>query len=334
MVGDSASNDVRAPRRAGLESLRITGELEAFQIGWLDFAGGPKPLLAPGRPLRLAGRRLVPRRLEPVPDAYQGRYNLVVRAETDGADGGEGYYLKRYLLPASAHVEEFTGRLLRAIDLPAPDAGVIERAGEPVHWSREVSGGRALEIEPTAELAFDIGRHGAAAYLFSNADMRPRNALLPGGPEGRELLMLDFEHCLFNLALDLEGVAEPQDPRALDGLGAEELRRRLRRRVITPRSIRRIQREFFGARAYEPRLLEPFCEGWIELTRTAQRRSSELEQLLRDRAYREPYLIIGTRAYRRAFAGIDIDDILGRLALAPEAVLADWMQPEAGARAP
>ena len=268
-----------------------------------------------------------------MPDAYQGRYNLVVRAETDGADGGECYYLKRYLLPASAHVEEFTGRLLGAIDVLAPEAGVLQGA-EPIHWSREVIGSKALEIEPTPELAFDIGRHGAAAYLFSNADMRPRNALLQRGVAPGRLLMLDFEHCLFNLALDLEGVAQPLDPQVVDGLGADELCRRLRRHVITPRSIRRIQREFFGSRAYEPGLLEPFRDGWIQLTHTAQRRSSDLEQLLRERAYREPYLIIGTRAYRRAFAGIDIDDILGRLALAPESVLADWMEPAAGAQAP
>ncbi len=317
---------MRAPRLAGLESRRVeSGEMATFEVGWLDFASSLQPLLAPGLPLEIDGRRVVPRTLEPVPDRYQGRYNLVVRAETEAAGGEqEVFYLKRYLLPESAFVEEFTGRLLGAIGLEAPAAGVLA-GGEPLHWSREVAGGRAPDLKPTPELAFDIGRHGAAAYLFSNADLRPRNALLTRDGGRTRLLMIDFEHCLFNLALDLEGVAERLDPRSIDGLGAAELSRRLKRRVITRRSCRRIQREFFGDRAYEPELLEPFREGWIQLTRDAQARAADLEQLLRRRTYREPYLIIGTRAYRRAFAAIDIDDILGRLARPPEEVLEEWM---------
>ena len=41
--------------------------------------------------------------------------------------------------------------------------------------------------------------------------------------------------------------------------------------------------------------------------------ASEIEATLRDRIYSEPYIIIGTNAYRRAMCGIDIDDIMTRI---------------------
>ena len=337
MVGDSLRNDVTTPRRLGMRSLRVTDGAAAgdavsvFGVGWLAWEADLQPLVAPGRPLRLGEERVRVQHLAPVPDRFQGRYNLVMAADAEDQDGSaRRIYMKRYLLPESAYVEEFMHLLLQEAGIETPTAGILS-GPEPILWSLEAPGERVQELILTPDIAFDVGRHGAAAFLFANADYRPRNAFLVTEGSSQRLMMVDYEHCLFNLALDVTGIEDPCNPHELDDLGPEELAMRVRRRVISPRTCRRNYREFFGRGGAQVDLVGPFREGWIELTRRAQERRANLEALLRRRIHSEPFLIIGTHSYRRAMAGMDIEDLLARLTLDPAQVLDGWMQPIVGA---
>jgi hypothetical protein len=198
--------------------------------------------------------------------------------------------------------------------------GVLELA-EPLFWSDEVQGEKLEAIPWTPRMAFDGGHHGACAFLFANGDLRPRNTLVQRADD--RLVMLDHEHCLFNLALDVTGQRDPFDPHALDALGADELRQRVRRHVLTPRTMRRAHREFFGDSP--PAILAAYRDGWIRLHRLAQERRERLRALLEQRLYRQPYLVVGTRAYRRAMARLDIEDLLSRVDGDPERSFEEWL---------
>ena len=340
MVGDSRRNDVDTPRSLGMRSLRATDRptagdtVSAFGVGWLAWETDLQPLVTADRSVWLGEARAELSNLEPVSDRFQGRYNLVMTAEAESQDGSAcRVYLKRFLLPESCYVEEFTHALLQEAGIETAVAGVWSGA-EPILWSRQAPGVRVEELIPTPELAFDIGRHGASAFIFANADYRPRNAFLVTAGPSQRLVMVDYEHCLFNLALDLSEIVDPCNPHELAALGLEEQAWRIRKRVITPRTCRRNYREFFGTRGAEPELIDPFREGWCELTRNAQARRATLEEMLRDRILSEPFLIIGTHSYRRAMAEIDIEDFLARLTLGPIEVLEGWMGPIIGVPPP
>jgi hypothetical protein len=89
--------------------------------------------------------------------------------------------------------------------------------------------------------------------------------------------------------------------------------------------MRRTHRAFFEKRGYDKEFYEPFREGWTALHSNAQAKRSNLEALLQDRIYTPPFLVIGTRSYRRAFAGLDIADLLARVDLDPTEALDSWM---------
>jgi len=322
MVGDSLANDVIAPRRIGLRSLRAgerweEGKIPAAGVGWLELTGGREFLLEPGREISVAGERVRLGTPEPVPDRDQGRYNLVLSADVESAGGRvQRVFFKRFLFPESAHVEHFVHALCTEVGVPTYPVGIL--AGrEPIFWSFQAPGKKLERPAATPELAFEIGRHCAAAFLFANADLRPRNAFLVAAQPRPRLVMVDHEHCLFNLALDLTGIPDPLNPHALDALGRDALRRRVVKQVLSPLAMRRARRTFLDTRAAAPELVAAFRRGWIELHQRARQRRARLGELLRERIYTEPFLIIGTHAYRRAMAGIDLDDLLSRIDLDP-----------------
>ncbi len=330
-VGDSMRNDVVAPRKLGMQSVRAANHgpmpeaIATSDLGWMTLDAEREPLLGPGKELELDGESFRVTSVDPVPDDQQGRYNLVSCAHVEDAEGQpRKIYFKRYLSPASAHVEAFTSALLRAVGLRPPMAGVVEDP-EPLYWCHEAPGEKAAQVlELCPELARDIGRHGASAFLFSNADLRPRNAFLVQEDTPR-LVMVDYEHCLFNVALDVSGIDDPLDPRVLDALEPEEFDRRIKKKVLSPAAMRRTYKAFFRDRGAEPELREAFREGWVELHERAQGRRPQLEELFEERIFREPYLVIGTSSYRRAFASIDAADVLERVDLDPVEALDSWM---------
>ncbi|MCU0240996.1 MAG: HAD family hydrolase [Vicinamibacteria bacterium] len=320
MVGDAPGNDVAVPRRLGMRARLITAapsadrHMTAADAGWLAFDGprAGEPLIADGERVRLGevlGRLW---RLRPVRDEIQGRYNLVAAAEFEDDQGRlRPVFVKRFLFPEAAHVEEFAHRLNSAVSLPSCEAGVT-RGEEPCLVTTPAAGSK-LNVEITPRIAFGIGQQGALAYIFANADLRPRNAFLDESGERARLTMIDLEHCFFNLAYEVAGLIDPYRPQAIDDLDPQERAARLRTSVLTPRATRRARRSFFDTDSLDSPLALAFKEGWLDAYARVRGARNVVADMIGERVYREPYLIIGTQAHRRAMARVDLADILARV---------------------
>lgn len=319
MVGDSLANDVRGPEALGVRGLLVGSSARAASIsrladlGWIDLET-LEPLVPEGAPLRLGETRCRVTGLEPLEDAEQGRYNLVARARTISVEEGpRTVYLKRFLLPESIGVERFVAELVGICGVSTCATGVVDNGAEPVLAIEAAPGEKLGGAMPVPAYAREVGRHAAMAYIFANADLRPRNAFVAGTDEALRLTMVDYEHCLLNLAIDLEGIENPLDRDAFEARGREELERRVARRVLADAHMRRAYRAFLGPFAKRRDLAEAFRAGWLEAHREAQARRGELVERLEARLTQDPTLVVGTHAYRRAFLRLDLEDLLSRL---------------------
>jgi hypothetical protein len=292
----------------------------AASLGLLDLSAPPfAPLLAVGDSVEVAGRLSVALALTPVADAEQGRYNLVYRVDARAGAEPVCLYAKRFLLPETAHLEAFAYRLQALTGLPSCSATV--RSGtEPLLLLTEAPGAK-LEWPFSIEVARALGAHFVFALLFSNADIRPRNAFVSGGT----VTLVDLEHCFFNLAIDTEGLERPERPETFDRMPKDELARRVKKEVLSPRATRRARRSFFGDTPRGAPLDAAYREGWVSFYAAQRARAEALIGVLLARVHAEPPLVIGTHGYRRAMAEVDVEDIRLRLALDPEAALeATW----------
>jgi HAD superfamily hydrolase (TIGR01509 family) len=330
-IGDSLANDVQAPESLGVRAVHV-GACEpgsghecvrdVSELGWFDFdADHGTRLLAPGSEIVVESERLSVETLEPVPDDSQGRYNLVYRVGVRKSDGARrALYCKRFLLPESAYVEQFAYELHHAIDLPSCTAEVIE-SREPFLVVSEAPGSKC-DGNLDADLAYEIGRHHVFAFLFSNADMRPRNAFVERKEGSRPVMeMIDLEHCFFNLAIDVAGLSNPERPQTLDELPQEERSRRILKQVLSERAMRRARKTFIETETCAPELVESFRRGFIDQFERVQQRREALIAMMLERVYRVPHLVIGTQSYRRAMGRIDVEDIETRIHLEAEQAL-------------
>ncbi|HKC24917.1 MAG TPA: HAD-IA family hydrolase, partial [Thermoanaerobaculia bacterium] len=326
-VGDSARNDVEAPAALGMRTagVGVPGRdatlAAAWELGLLDLSREPfAPLLSTGSVLEIEGERLTARSLAPVPDDELGRYNLVyevVAARDDGIP--QRLYVKRALLPEAVHVEVFAYELQHACGLPACRAAVVPGA-EPLLAVTEAPG-KKFEGEPTREQAFQLGMHCAFAYLFANADIRPRNAFWQDGADGR-VTFVDLEHCLFNLAIDTEGLAEPCRPETFDAMAPAELAARVKKRVLSQRASSRARRSFYDLPP-EHDVSRAYREGFLQFYALQRANADALLSRIAARLREDPPLVVGTHAYRRALASVDLEDIRARLMREPQEAL-DW----------
>jgi HAD superfamily hydrolase (TIGR01549 family) len=331
VIGDSLANDVETPRALGMRALHVgngtDGRPQLGDLAWrlLDGDRPEAPLLGE---IAFAGPRLRVRQLEPVADGEQGRYNLVARAAVERARPAAGaptagdapgeVFVKRFLFPEAAHVELFAHEVMAAAGVPVCQAALVE--GEEPCLAVTRAPGAKFQGPVDPPLAFEVARQCAAAYVFSNADLRPRNAFVAHASAGPRVTMIDLEHCFFNLALDVAGLADPLQPATFDGLDADEITRRLRRRVLSERTTRRAMRTFVELERLDSDVGDAFRRGWISAYETMRERRGRLCELMLARVYRAPYLIIGTQAYRRAMARLDVEDIQQRLGQDPEQI--------------
>lgn len=328
MVGDSLANDVEAPRRLGWRALRLGGPAERSdalaglgELAWVAEIGdaGPLRLVEPGQPIELAGRRGRLGRIDLLPDGEQGRYNLVAACAAEWSDGSiERVFLKRFRYPEAARVELFVRRLLAEIGVESRPAALLE-GPEPLLLSAEAHGVKLGTEPPDPLLAREIGRHGASAFLFANADLRPRNTFLERGADGRpRLTVVDYEYTLFDRAIDLSREPDRYEPASLVRFSDDELRARGAKRVVNRAAIQRTRRAFFDHRQTSEEALAAFRAGWRSVHRAAQAAAPRLEQLLRERIASDPPLVVGTAAYRRALLPLDVDDLLERVGRDPD----------------
>lgn len=318
-LGDSWANDVEGPRSIGMRALWVGG-LRAGEgvptlahVGWIDL-DTLRPLISPGTQVELDGRIFRLAAVEPLAEEEQGRYNLVARIRLEEEKGSpRTAYLKRFLLPEACEIEQLLFRLVRRLGLPACPQQVLS-AGEERLLLAAAAPGEKLEA-PRSEYGYarEVGRHAAVAYLFANADLRPRNAFVRVRGEEVELTMLDYEHCLFNLAIELDGIEDPGDRKALEALGREGLAQRVRKRVLADAHMRRAYRAFLGPIGLEEDRKRAFAEGWCEVHEQARLLREEILDLLRDRLEADPPLIVGTHGYRRALLELDLEDLAARI---------------------
>lgn len=329
-VGDSAANDVAAPEELGMLTAGIgvggaDARLEAIsELGCLALSDGHvfERLLAPGRVLEVGSTRYRAEAIEPVPDEAQGRYNLVFAVTTRDSQGAPArLYCKRFLDPQAASVEEFAYELQKMTSMSACEAAVID--GPEPYLAMTAAPGRKYAGELTPAIGYELGKHFVFAFLFSNADMRPRNAFLSEEDGESRVTLIDLEHCFFNLAMDASGVADPFRPESFDRMSAVELQRRVKKRVLTQRATSRARRSFFGDTPREAEVTRAFREGFLDSYRVQRNQSDLLCDRIAERIDREPPLVIGTLSYRRAMARVDLEDIRFRLALEPEAAF-EW----------
>ncbi len=319
MVGDSLPNDVMAPRALGMRALRVggiggEGLKTSALLGFVSLQPGSPltPLLADGHRVSLGGRVGTLRGLRALADDEQGRYNLVASGSIElGAGEVRSVYCKRYLHPEGAYVEDFAYGFLAALGMPSCHAAVTD-GPEPCLVVSSAPGTK-LEGATTTTLARQVGRQAAIAYLFANADLRPRNAFVSFVGDDPTITMTDLEHCFLNMALDVSGIPDPLRPECLDRLSKAELSGRVARRVLTPRTMKRARRAFFGKDDLPNQLERAFKDGWMLAFREVQGKAERACGMLAERIRREPYLVIGTQAYRRAMARVDLEDIRGRL---------------------
>lgn len=325
-VGDNVRNDVDAPAALGLRTVGVgiagrDATLDsAAALGLFDLSTTPLTrLLGVGDTVEVGGVSGRVRRIEPVADDEQGRYNLVFRCDVDAADGPATVFTKRFLLPETLHVETFAYRLQALTGLFAC-ASAIHRGSEDLLLVTAAPG-RKWEHDLNEETAHALGEHFVFALLFSNADIRPRNAFVDRG----RVTLVDLEHCFFNLAIDTEGLAAPQRPETFDRMAPDELAARTKKRVLSARATSRARRSFFTDTPKGSPIDEAFHAGFLDFYRRQQARTDELSAVLRERVHAEPPVVIGTHGYRRALADVDIADIRSRLALdAQTAYEAAW----------
>lgn len=326
MIGDSLANDVQAPRAMGMPALRIGGSgpgtVARFEdLAWVDGLerGEAIPLAAPGRRVRLGNLAGSVVSVRLLPDSLQGRYNLVARADVQWDEGwSEELYLKRFRHPEAASIEEIARPLHAELGIET-NRVEVQPGAENLLLSRAVTGEKLTSGVPGAELAFEIGRHGASALLLANADLRPRNAFLSRQGGSERLTMVDYEYTLFDRALDLTGLAGRFDPVWLARFSDDELARRGERRVVSRGAIQRTRRAFIDPRTASPAAIGAFRDGWREVHQRARSGVSRIEELLRSRLAVDPPLVVGTESYRRAFVPLDIADLKERIALEPDA---------------
>ncbi len=331
MVGDSLANDVRAAEAFGMGAARIGAGEEGGDVlpsvamlGWRRLRGEEPlaPLLAAGMEIESPSGRVVVERLAPVGDEQRGRYNLVCRvtAREIGAGRHTTFFAKRYLDPASAPVEALGHRLQAMCGLPSCSA-VLHGEDEKILLV-SAAPGQPLATTPDPAVAFEIGRQFAFGYVFANADLRPRNMLLDTATSPPRLTTIDLEHLFLNLAIEVEQLPNPEDPHAIDALPRQRLLALVKRRVLSPRTLPRARGEFFDVRAVGEEIPAAFSRGFLAQYQVLQLQTNTLLDVVRQSVYTPPYLMVGTRAYRRAMAAIDVEDLAQRLHQDPRGVLA------------
>ena len=136
-----------------------------------------------------------------------------------------------------------------------------------------------------------------------------------------EVTLIDFEYCFLNLALDMSDIPDRFVPESVDRLEAADVERRLKRRVLTPKTMWRALRHYLELAEDRQRAVERYRQGFLDCFDSVRSQQSFLLELIEERVYRQPYLIVGTSSYRRAMSRVDIEDIRARLASTPLEVL-------------
>lgn len=327
-IGDSKPNDFDAPKAAGIEAILIEttpreGEVDKSKIDSVSMLGlraiGQSNtldhLIKTGDEFEICGKHLRIVKLIPPSTPQQGRYNLLMRALANSPDGSTSkLYVKRYLDTNSIHVEKLAYDIMKLVGMNSCEV-IAFGEYEKILVMTQALGDPWGTVDPDEDMSYGIGAHSAAAYIIGNADLRPRNTLVYE-LKGRFLVnVVDLEHCFFDRALEIPNDVDPFDPILIDRLDIDKL---TKHRALSVAAIRRTRRSFIKEEDKSQRLPQAFRAGWIDAYIKIYESVEIMADMLRHKIYGDTPIIIGTKAYRRAMAGIDLSDILLRASENPE----------------
>ncbi|MBS0359032.1 MAG: HAD family hydrolase [Proteobacteria bacterium] len=320
-VGDSFPNDYQAPKNFGMQAF-LVGEKASDNVrsihsvndlGWLNFDADFEKLIYLGKKIKFNDKDWHMTGIEALSDDESGRYNMVARVMLEENSQAKcTVYIKRFATPSSIQVEKLAYEIYGMVGLSTCQTGILE-GKEPLLMTSEVAG-EAWDIQYAEKVAYEIGQYTGMAYMFSNADFRPRNVLLKKSALGNKMQLIDFEHCFFNVALDLTGLNDVNNPLTFNAMCTEEISARRRHTVLSPKHIKRAVISFFGSLPSTEKILSAYKSGCLDTfskVRAIQENIKDLfhKQILFDSSP----MMIGTHAYRRAMANIDIEEMMVRI---------------------
>lgn len=317
-IGDSPQNDFHTPIAMGMRALLITPHeksthqtaLQLAELAWFDIDEN-NMLLCQGGQLTLNQVNYSIQALSMLPDAHLGQYNIVGRVvlhKTDHPGVFVSHYIKRFSHEGSAVIEKLAYDIQAMVGLPGCEAHIIN-GREDFLITSEVKGEKWQDSD-SKKCLYALGQHFAMAYIFSNADFRPRNIIVEQTAEGEVLKIIDFEHCFFSVALDLHGIERPDIPSTFDNMPAEEISRRTKHQVLSPKHCRRVLKGFLAQ--VDEDEFSVFSQGWLAMYNKVNSELEVIEKAMRMSIATQPYPIVGTSSYRRAMASFDIDAVLRR----------------------
>lgn len=324
-LGDSYKNDFLVPSELGMSAIYIGSSNKypsldgVTDLGLMILEPGDSQfnlLISPDQKITFNRTEYKIEKLTPVPDDVQGKYNLIYVADARTPTGSEKLFIKRYLTPSSVHVEKLVHELNRMVGLPSCQAELFE-SEEPLLITNEVQG-KKYEGEMDPRIAYELGKQFAFAYLISNADIDVRNTFINYSGHDPRIQLIDFEHCLFNFAINNSEIGDPFDPHAFDALPREYLERKIKKKVFTEKTIGRAIRRFLDPDKAHPEVHESLKKGFIDFYGKLKSNGDSIYSFIEERTYREPSIITGTKNYRRAFSGIDLNVLKERLGQNPK----------------
>jgi hypothetical protein len=292
----------KAPRAEAVDQLS--------DLLWMSLNG--EPLLKIGQKVKSDTGTFSVLEIEQLNDEDLGIYNVVARVRGENQDGApETWYVKRFLDTSSVHVEHTTHELMAQIGITVPRA-FIAQTTEPILFTSPAQGRLWQDGDYDVSVAEEVGAHAASAYIISNADWRPRNTFFC--PKSGVLTCIDLEHCLFDRVLTLADTGlDVNDPKAIDSLGIRTPRY-TRTRVLSYGAVRRARRSFTTNEDQSSQEIQLFAKGWARTFALAAENKQSIADTIRKRMD-AGQLIVGTKSHRRAFASIDLHDLLERIDL-------------------
>jgi HAD superfamily hydrolase (TIGR01549 family) len=324
--GDDAKNDYDGPLYLHMRPVHIGNAPRAETVSqfsdllWLSLSA--EPLLRIGQRVQTDRSVFTVSRIEPLNESDLGMYNIVARVYGHDETGApEVWYAKRFLDPSSVYVELTAHELVTLLGVSVPRAFITE-ASEPILFTSPAEGALWQDVDCDETIAEEVGAHCAAAYIVSNADWRPRNTLVC--KKAGVMTAIDLEHCLFDRVLALSSsVMDVNDPKAIDAL---DIQTPLftRSRVLSPGAVRRARRCFTRTENRNSEEIRLFLKGWERTFEIAASKKQAIADIIRERMD-AGQLIVGTKSHRRAFASIDLHDLLERIDLGRQIMFNDEM---------
>lgn len=315
-IGDDIKNDYDAPKSLGMSAINIGDARrdnyvdDLSELVWMSLSG--TPLLKIGTQYTIDDCQFIVSDIDLLSEDELGRYNIVARVNGfDENNAKKQWYVKRYIDPASAYIEETAHRIMCAIGASAPRAFILE-GEEPLLFTSPAKGTPWEDGDYNINVAEQIGVQAAAAYILSNADWRPRNTYHQKSIS--KVTSIDLEHCLFDRVLEtqFEGL-DVTKRSSIDNLGLSTWAH-TRTRVLSYSAIRRAIKCFTKTDNRNTPEFKLFLKGWDKTFKQAINNRQFIIDILQERMNSQQ-LVIGTNSHRRAFASVDLHDLLDRIEL-------------------